>query len=320
MTSRDGRLSLPHAVFSTRRDWWRIAELAAAQHGVVALGQLLALGAARQTVQSWVASGKLIQLHAGVYAVGHAVLRVEGHYLGAVLACGPGAALSYRSAGAHRELRATAASAIDVTSPIRTGRKKPGLRVHRGDRLASDEIEIVDAIPCTTISRTMLDLAVVLDLRGLQAVVETAERIGKFDLRSLTILLARHWGRRGTRKLRIVLEAFDPEVLRCRSETEARFFHLCRERICLGDIPMPLVNRKLPGRLRDYEADFHWPGAKLIVETDSPYHDTAEAQIRDASRDADLGALGWTTLRPRWDDIVTSPSALITNVHTRLTA
>lgn len=61
--------------------------------------------------------GALHVLHRGVYALGHRALREEGRWLAAVLACGPGAALSHESAarlwgmwlpGAGREVHVTA--------------------------------------------------------------------------------------------------------------------------------------------------------------------------------------------------------------------
>lgn len=267
-------------------------------------------------IGDWVTSGLLVRLHAGVFAVGHAVLRAEGHYLAAVLACGDGAALSYRSAGALQKLRRSASARIDVTSPIRTGRFKEGIRIHRGDRLQADEVTDVAGIQCTTVPRTLLDLAVVLDQRGIESAVEAAEREHVFDLSSLIILLTRHRGRRGTRRLRNALEVFDPEILRCRSETEARFHRLVSERVCLDGIPKPRVNRDLLG----YEVDFHWPHARLVVEVDSPFHDTHAAKTRDAERDAALDAAGWAVLRPRWDDIVVHSEPLILDLRHRLAA
>jgi hypothetical protein len=43
--------------------------------------------------------------HAGVYAVGHPILAVNGQWMAAVLACGRGAALGYAPAAAFRDLR-----------------------------------------------------------------------------------------------------------------------------------------------------------------------------------------------------------------------
>src|SRR5918996_4736448 len=77
-----------------------VAQLAARQHGCVALAQVRELGLSSTGVRSRVAAGKLHRLHRGVYAVGHPALPPRGLWMAAVLACGPGAVLSHRSAAA----------------------------------------------------------------------------------------------------------------------------------------------------------------------------------------------------------------------------
>jgi hypothetical protein len=68
---------------------------------VVSRSQLLELGVRRGAIEKRLWAGRLHILYRGVYAVGHTRLRPEGHRLAAVLACGPRAALSHRSAAAH---------------------------------------------------------------------------------------------------------------------------------------------------------------------------------------------------------------------------
>jgi len=68
---------------------------------VVSRSQLLALGLSRGAVEHWLSVGRLQLLFRGVYSVGHTALRAEGRRLAAVLACGPGAVLSHRSAASH---------------------------------------------------------------------------------------------------------------------------------------------------------------------------------------------------------------------------
>ena len=77
-----------------------IAAIAGRQHGVIAIRQLAAIGLAQRTVSHRVAGGRLHRVHRGVYAVGHPLLSARGRYMAAVLACGPGAALSHASAAA----------------------------------------------------------------------------------------------------------------------------------------------------------------------------------------------------------------------------
>jgi hypothetical protein len=75
-----------------------LAELARRQWGVVTRAQLAELGVRDRGMADWVRSGRLQRLYRGIYAVGHDRLRLEGRWLAAVLACGPGAVLSHRDA------------------------------------------------------------------------------------------------------------------------------------------------------------------------------------------------------------------------------
>src|SRR3954465_271083 len=92
-----------------------IAALAAAQHGVVSRAQLLDLGLGAGAIKHRVAEGRLQPLHRGVYAVGHRALRREAWWMAAVLAAGPGAALSYRTAAELWRIRGTSRARIDVS-------------------------------------------------------------------------------------------------------------------------------------------------------------------------------------------------------------
>jgi hypothetical protein len=138
-----------------------IAEVAEAQHGVAARAQLVELGVGARAIEHRLAMGRLHRIHRGVYAVGHRTLSAKSRWMAAVLACGEGSALSYRSAGPLWGVRLSSRTAIEVTT--RPGRRpRPGIELHY-DRLADDEVTVVDGIPVTTVARTLLDLACVLD-------------------------------------------------------------------------------------------------------------------------------------------------------------
>src|SRR3954471_20896603 len=77
-----------------------IAALADRQHGVVERTQLTSLGLRRGAIEWRVQRERLHPVHRGVYAVGHHVLSVRGRWMAAVLAAGPHAVLSHRSAAA----------------------------------------------------------------------------------------------------------------------------------------------------------------------------------------------------------------------------
>src|SRR5436190_291463 len=77
-----------------------LACLAGAQHGVVRRNQLIEIGFSPKAIKDRLARGALHSLHRGVYAVGHRALAPHARWLAAVLACGPDAVLSHRSAAA----------------------------------------------------------------------------------------------------------------------------------------------------------------------------------------------------------------------------
>lgn len=80
----------------------RIGHIADRQFGLISALQLLELGLSRAGIDDRVRTCRLRRIHRGVYAVGHRALRREASWLAAVLACGPGAVLSHRSAAVLR--------------------------------------------------------------------------------------------------------------------------------------------------------------------------------------------------------------------------
>ena len=101
--------------------------------------------------------------------------------MAAVLACGEGAVLSHRSAAELHELRATDRARIDVTVPGRGRPTANGVDVHRSTTLTPHDVTTVDGIPCTTVARTLLDLAGVVARRPLERAIEQAEVLEVLD-------------------------------------------------------------------------------------------------------------------------------------------
>ena len=182
-----------------------LAELAGRQHGRVALWQMEDLGLKRAAVSERVAGGRLHRTHRGVYAVGHLVETRESVYMDAVLACGPGAVLSHRSAADLLGLRPCARAVVELTVPGQRGRRLTGIDAHCSRTLVAADVVTVRGIPCTSVARTLLDLADVVDRRALERAIEQAERLGVFDGRLLRDAPGRANGRRGAPVLRAIL-------------------------------------------------------------------------------------------------------------------
>src|SRR5919198_5537540 len=94
---------------------WALADR---QHGVITRAQLLALGYSRRAIEHRIAKGRLHRLWRGVYAVGRPEITEHGRWMAAVLASGPGAALSHASAAALWELLPFTAKTIEVSVPV----------------------------------------------------------------------------------------------------------------------------------------------------------------------------------------------------------
>ncbi len=152
--------------------------------------------------------GVLLRLHAGVYAVGHRALTVEGRWMGAVLACGPGAVLSHRTAGQLWGIVPRSGLTPEVTRPA-SFRERPGIRAHQAV-LPPDEVEVEAGIPVTSVARTLFDLAAGFSDRQLERAMNEARVRGLTSRVSLPQLLERYPRRRGARKLRALLGSRRP--------------------------------------------------------------------------------------------------------------
>jgi very-short-patch-repair endonuclease len=280
-----------------------IAALAGRQHGVVALPQLVGLSLGARAVAARVAAGRLHRLHRGVYAVGHPLLTAEARWMAAVLACGEGALLSHRSAAILWGLRESGGPRVDVSATRRVGRGRAGIRVHWRPSLGVADSRSCRGVPCTSVARTLLDLAAVLRPSELEHACDRAEQLRLFDGRAIEELLARTRGERGTKRLRETLEQLNPSSQLTRSENERLMLALCRT----YSLTLPVVNGWIQLEGAGFSPDFLWPEAKLIVETDGATHRTRRAFEGDRRRDQLLAEAGYTTLRFTWRQITGEP-------------
>ncbi len=288
-----------------------LARLALAQHAVFALEQLVGLGLSARAVRTRAATARLHRIHHGVYGLAPPeLLSRNGRYLAAVLACGPGAALSHRSAGALLDLVRSDAVRIDVSVATLGGRRRrPGIRVHRTATLSPADTALVNRIPCTTVGRTLLDLAGILDRRGIERALDQAAILELFDLTDLRDQIRRNRTRPGASALQAVLAEHVAGSTPTWNDLEELMIDLSRK---IG-LPDPEVQQWLD--LGDGEppirADFLWREQRLIVETDGyRTHGTRTSFERDRRRDQRALAAGWRTIRITWRQLQNEPQRL----------
>lgn len=271
----------------------QIALIAGERHGIVTTAQLVEVGLTKSAIAKRARMGRLHRIHRGVYAVGHEGLSNEGQWMAAVLACGPGAALSHGAAAVHWGLLKPLAGPIDVTVPTHNGRKRrPGIHIHRCATLGALRstsgslrrpaplVTVRDRIPVTSVPRTLVDIRATLAPYLVRRAVRQAE-----FLRLPTGLVTD----------------------RTRSDLERYFLRLCRR----YGLPRPEVNVLIGGMT----VDFLWRGARLVVETDSyATHGGTVAFEDDRQRDLRLRRLGYDVHRFSEGQLELEPASVARDV------
>jgi very-short-patch-repair endonuclease len=266
----------------------------------------------KTTVQWRIEVGTLHRVHRGVYAIGHPQLTRHGRRMAAVLACGPEAVLSHRSAAEMWGLREDRHKALDVTAPNRRGRVPATIRAHRDGSLSCTDRTSLHGIPCTTVPRTLLDLAAVVPVRELRKAISEAEVLRILDHDAVRRLIKRSRGRRGVARLRMLMDDIHPETWRTRSEMERLFLRMCAQ----AGLPQPEVNPRLEVHGRWIVPDFLWRDSGLIVEADGRrYHDTDSAFQSDRRREQRLQLAGWRVSRCTWEQIERAPKTLARTIR-----
>ena len=236
-----------------------LARLATRQCGVVGRQQLVALGFERNEIDHRVTTRRLIRIHQGVYAVGHEALSDRGRMIAALIAAGPGAALSHQTAAYLWKLISSTPPFIHITCTDRRPRNRLGIVVHEAKRLETTKR---DGMTVTT------PLQTIAQLRGEQAARARDEAL----------------------VLKLIPHSADDHAEPTRSEIE----RLLLRALARAGLPRPLVNHIVEGHM----VDFFWPAHGLVVETDGWLaHRHRTAFETDRARDVALQATGLTVTR-----------------------
>ncbi len=185
---------------------------------------------------------------------------------------------------------------IDRQTPVdlihHNRNRLPGIAV-RGDRLADDELMVVDGMAVTTPVRTALDLACWYPRVTALAVLDDLARASQFDTGEVLALIERYPGRRGIRQARSILNLVD------RGAQSPRETWL---RVLLVDAGLPIPTTQIPvhdefGQLVGY-LDMGWEDVKVAAEYDGEQHRKDRRQYTwDVRRLEALERLGWIVIR-----------------------
>jgi len=271
----------------------KVRALARANHGLVDRAAVVALGATDDVINHQVEMHRWETIHGGVYYLNVTARTWQTDMLAAVLAGGPGAHASHRSASRLWNLDGVNTRMLEITVPYSNLPIPQGVMVHRTRRVLPTARQAT--IRSTTVERTLLDLAAILSDRILEKAYMSALRLGHTATDDILSMMRQQAGRgvSGTRRLRRVIATATEGLTASGGEVEmAQLIRQC-------PIPSPVSQLRvtLPNAGKAYP-DFAWPLRMKIVEVDGfDAHSTPEQLRDDLARQNALMDLGWEMRR-----------------------
>lgn len=286
-----------------------LAAVAAGQHQLITITDVLAAGGAQHHADSRVAGGRWRRLDRGVFLIDGAALDWAAQQQAAVLAAGAESATSHLAAGRVYDLPGFASAALELSVPRGTRFRRSHVRVHESTDLDRCRIVVRDGIRVTDPDRTMLDIGRYLDQQRLARTVEAARRADLVTWSSLIVTLARHArrGRAGTRRLRAVIVAGADRDEVTDTDVELLLYGLLAD----AGLRPTVRHRVYDGDRFVAEVDLALPDLEIAIEVDGD---------RDLPRQNDLVLLGWTVLRFTNDRVLAHPDAVVATVRAAVVA
>jgi hypothetical protein len=277
-----------------------VAKLAERQGGLVSRQQILRLGISRDAVKRALQSGALLKARRGVFRVPGGSLTDMTRLWAAVLWCGFDAYLSHRTAawcwgldGVGTRLPARLEL---ITRTDSRWVAPPDIHVRRALKLNPRlETTIRKGLPCTTLARTLIDLAAVLEPQALEQAFDSAvRRADDFD-RDVFKLLRRLGSARRKGHGLITAVADRNPTLKTGSPLEI----ITRDVLLMAGIRQPLPQFSVRDANNEQIAvvDFAWTerNVALFVHSDR-WHRSRGAVEKDRAQTNALVAAGWRVL------------------------
>jgi very-short-patch-repair endonuclease len=273
----------------------RLARLAAAQLGLFTKAQAAEVGVSRHQLDRAVRAGELRRPFTGVFADAAAPTSWRQEALAAVLAAGPAAALSHRSAVALHELDgATPARPVEVSVPTPECRRVVGVVVHRVV-LPPEHVVSVGAIRATSVARTLCDASGFRTIERLAEMLDqafAARRVTRAEVEQVLEVLESCRGRRLAR-IRTLLAERGPELEQAESRPEMRVYRA----IVAAGLPVPQLQHWVVAGGERFRLDFAYPDRRVALEyLGLDAHSGPTALGRDARRHRLLALAGWDVL------------------------
>lgn len=276
--------------------------------------ELLGVGVSPGWIDRRVESGWLTREFRGVYLVGRARASLDERERAALKACGDRAVLSHFSAAARWKIRRYRGSTVHVTVPGRR-RSRRGIRVHESP-LHPRDITTKDGVRLTTVARTLVDLAALLDAEQLDTAVHEAEFLRRLRVRAVDEAIRRAGPVAGLPNLRRALRSRRPAGGRIDFDLE-RAFHAFLRRHGFPPSEHGVEFALDDGRRTSVDVLFR--DAWVAVELDGGPHRTTRNFHADRRKDRRLEALhGLIVIRVTEEDLLSHETELTADLWATL--
>jgi hypothetical protein len=271
----------------------RLAEIAELQAGAVANRQIRGAGMSAKDIKVRLGRGSLKLTPArGVYRVAGSERTWRQDLWVALLAGPEGTLASHLTAAALRGLVAPP-SIPQVTVPRGKSGRFGGATVHYATTAAEDRGQS-DGIATTSLGRTLVDCAAVLQQKALNDLVDAA--FGRHLCRHREVLEA--WERAGhVRGGTRLAQALAPYATGAEPGSVAAAQVL--RRICEWGFPLPICEYEVRDEHGEWVAtvDFSWPDSWFVMEYDGGEAHGPRRRRLDARRQAAIEAIGFRVER-----------------------
>jgi very-short-patch-repair endonuclease len=199
---------------------------------------------------------------------------------------------------------------IEIGVPATRRVRRRELVVHELGGLERADVTVFDAIPVTTPTRTLIDLAAVVSADVLEEALDDALRRRLTTVRRLRWRLAQLGtrGRPGAGRLEKLVVARAGGTV-TESVLETRFLRLLRR----SGLSLPESQYEIrDGRRLVARVDFAYPDLKLVIEIDGyRWHSGRARWERDLARRNALTALGWRVIHVTSTDLDERPGEIV---------
>lgn len=289
--------------------WATVTQLAVRQDHVLTVDQARARGVSPDQIKRMVQGGLLQRPERGILRISGAPVTWRQRARIAQLRAGDGAVLAERSAAMLHALEGIQHPGIDLLVPQGHRRRPKRAGVTQSLDLTPAHTMLIDRLPVTTPTRTLVDLGAVVPEAQLEVAVDDALRRQLTTEDRLWDAIAQlgRPGRSGVPQLRRLLLERGGVTGLTETGFETKLLRALRE---VG-LPRPTTQHEIrePDGTLVMRVDAAYLPERLGIEADSKRWHATDARFEDdREKRARAAALGWTIVAVTYRQVTTRPS------------